>query len=47
MDVGAGELSKHGVRVRLQDRPFQLLVALVEKPGEVVTRGRAAALPLA
>ena len=38
MDVGAGELSKHGIRVRLQDRPFQLLVALVEKPGEVVTR---------
>ena len=38
VDVGAGELSKHGVRVRLQDRPFQLLVALVEKTGEVVTR---------
>ena len=38
VDVGAGELSKHGLRVRLQDRPFRLLVALVEKPGEVVTR---------
>jgi TolB-like protein/DNA-binding winged helix-turn-helix (wHTH) protein/Tfp pilus assembly protein PilF len=38
VDVGAGELSKHGIRVRLQERPFQLLVALVERPGEVVTR---------
>jgi len=38
LDVGAGELSRHGTRVKLQDRPFQLLVALVERPGEVVTR---------
>jgi len=38
LDVGAGELSKNGSLVRLQDRPFQLLVALVERRGEVVTR---------
>jgi TolB-like protein/DNA-binding winged helix-turn-helix (wHTH) protein/Tfp pilus assembly protein PilF len=38
VDVGAGELSKNGIRVKLQERPFQLLVALVERPGEVVTR---------
>ena len=38
VDPGAGELSKHGIRVKLQERPFQLLVALVERPGEVVTR---------
>jgi TolB-like protein/DNA-binding winged helix-turn-helix (wHTH) protein len=38
VDLLTGELSKHGVRIRLQERPFQLLVALVEKPGEVVTR---------
>ena len=38
LDTDAGELLKQGTRVRLQDRPFQLLVALLEKPGEVVTR---------
>jgi TolB-like protein/DNA-binding winged helix-turn-helix (wHTH) protein/Tfp pilus assembly protein PilF len=38
VDVGSGELSRNGTRVRLQERPFQLLVALVEKRGEVVTR---------
>ena len=38
VDPGAGELSKHGIRVKLQERPFQLLVALVERPGDVVTR---------
>jgi TolB-like protein/DNA-binding winged helix-turn-helix (wHTH) protein/Tfp pilus assembly protein PilF len=38
VDPGAGELSKYGIRVKLQERPFQLLVALVERPGEVVTR---------
>jgi len=38
VDVDAGELLKQGTRVRLQDRPFQLLVALLERPGKVVTR---------
>src|SRR5580704_10403744 len=37
-DVHAGELTKHGKRIRLQEQPFQLLVMLLEKPGEVVTR---------
>lgn len=38
VDVDAGELLKQGTRVRVQDRPFQLLVALLERPGQVVTR---------
>ena len=38
MDLRAGELHKHGLRVRLQEQPFQVLVMLVENPGEVVTR---------
>lgn len=38
VDLRAGELRKRGSRVKLQARPFQLLVALLEKPGEVVTR---------
>ena len=37
-DLTARELRKSGVAVRLQDQPFQLLAALLEKPGEVVTR---------
>ena len=38
LDLAAGELRKNGLRVRLQDQPFQLLSALVARPGEVVTR---------
>src|SRR5438093_2306629 len=33
-----GELRKHGVKIRLQGKPLQVLQALVERPGEVVTR---------
>jgi TolB-like protein/DNA-binding winged helix-turn-helix (wHTH) protein len=38
MDLRAGELRKHGVRIRLQAQPFQILGMLIERPGEVVTR---------
>ena len=37
-DLAAGELRRNGARVRLQDQPFQVLAALLEKPGEVVTK---------
>ena len=37
-DPRSGELVKNGRRVRLQEQPFQLLAALLERPGEVVTR---------
>ena len=37
-DVRAGELRKRGLKVRLQDQPFQILVMLLERPGELVTR---------
>lgn len=37
-DVRSGELRKHGIRLRLQDQPFQVLVMLLERPGELVTR---------
>ena len=37
-DLAARELRKRGVLVKLQDQPFQVLAALLEKPGEVVTR---------
>jgi len=38
LDLRAGELRKYGLRVRLQEQPFQLLAMLVEHSGEVVTR---------
>jgi hypothetical protein len=36
--AASGELRKHGIRVRLQRQPFQILVFLLGRPGEVVTR---------
>jgi Tol biopolymer transport system component/DNA-binding winged helix-turn-helix (wHTH) protein len=38
LDLRAGELRKHGLRVKLQDQPLQILTLLLEKPGEIVTR---------
>jgi TolB-like protein/DNA-binding winged helix-turn-helix (wHTH) protein/Flp pilus assembly protein TadD len=38
LDLRAGELRKRGLRVRLQEQPFQVLTVLLEHPGEVVTR---------
>ena len=38
LDLRAGELRKHGLRVRLQEQPFQVLAMLLGHPGEVVTR---------
>ncbi len=38
LDLRAGELRKHGLKIKLQDQPFQILVMLLEQPGQVVTR---------
>src|SRR6266853_1206310 len=37
-DETSGELRKHGVRMRLEGQPLQILAALVRQPGQVVTR---------
>jgi DNA-binding winged helix-turn-helix (wHTH) protein len=37
-DAGTGELRRQGVRVRIHAQPFQVLLMLVERQGEVVTR---------
>ena len=37
-DLAAGELRKNGVRIRLQEQPFQVLALLLGRPAEVVTR---------
>lgn len=38
VDLRTGELRKKGFKVHLQDKPFQILAALLERPGELVTR---------
>ena len=38
LDLRAGELRKHGLRIHLQKQPFQILAMLLEHKGEVVTR---------
>jgi DNA-binding winged helix-turn-helix (wHTH) protein len=38
IDIRAGELRRSGVKLRVQEQPFQVLCVLLEHPGEVVTR---------
>jgi DNA-binding winged helix-turn-helix (wHTH) protein/Tol biopolymer transport system component len=38
LDRDAMELRKDGVRVRLQEQPFRVLMMLTERPGETITR---------
>jgi Tol biopolymer transport system component/DNA-binding winged helix-turn-helix (wHTH) protein len=38
VDLKLGELRKHGLKIRLQEQPFQILRMLLERPGEVVLR---------
>ena len=38
VDVRSGELRKGGLKLKLQGMPFQILEALLERPGDVVTR---------
>jgi DNA-binding winged helix-turn-helix (wHTH) protein len=38
LDLESGELRRNGVKLKLQEKPFQMLAILLERPGEVVTR---------
>ena len=38
LNLQSGELRRDGSRVKLQDQPFKVLVALLQRPGEIVTR---------
>ena len=38
VDLHSGELSKNGTRFRLQPQPIEILAALLEHRGELVTR---------
>jgi len=38
VNLDTGEVRRAGVKVRLQEQPFQVLAALLEKPGEIVAK---------
>ena len=38
VDLNAGELRKDGAKIKLQERPFEILTILLERPGEIITR---------
>jgi len=38
VDADAGEMRKGGIRIRIQEQPLRLLTALMERPGELITR---------
>src|ERR1700704_1775665 len=38
LDRRTGELRKHGIRIKLSGQPLEVLVLLLERPGEVVSR---------
>src|SRR5271170_7719508 len=38
LDRDAMELRRNGVPIRLQEQPLRVLAALVERPGEIITR---------
>jgi len=37
-DLGRLLLTKQGLRVKIQEQPFNLLALLLERPGEIITR---------
>lgn len=39
VDLQTGELRRSGIRIKIQSQPFQVLSILLERPGEVVSRG--------
>src|SRR5215467_13286948 len=38
VDLRSGELRRQGVRIKLQEQPFQVLIMLLDRPGELITR---------
>ena len=38
VDLASGEIRRLGVKIKLQEQPYQVLIAMVERPGEVLSR---------
>jgi DNA-binding winged helix-turn-helix (wHTH) protein len=47
IDLASGELRKQGVRIKLHEQPFKVLVMLVERQGQVVSREETLSAPMA
>lgn len=41
-DAATGELRRHGMRIKLNAQPFQVLTMLLDRPGELLTRDQIA-----
>jgi DNA-binding response OmpR family regulator len=37
VDLKGREVRKRGIKIKLQDQPFEVLAALLERPGQLVT----------
>ena len=37
-DLGASELRRNGIRLKLQSQPFRVLALLLQRPGQILTR---------
>ena len=42
IETETAELRKHGLRIRIQEQPFRILLMLLERPGQIVTRNEIA-----
>jgi DNA-binding response OmpR family regulator len=38
VNLDSRELRKNGVKLKIQEQPFQILCLLLDRPGEIVTR---------
>src|SRR5215472_14503164 len=38
VDFASQELRKSGIKIKIQDQPFQILALLLERPGQIITR---------
>src|SRR5260221_6914560 len=38
VDYASQELRKSGIKIKIQDQPFQILALLLERPGRIITR---------
>ena len=38
LDVRARELRRRGLKIKLQEQPLRVLLVLLEKPGQIVSR---------
>jgi Tol biopolymer transport system component/DNA-binding winged helix-turn-helix (wHTH) protein len=38
LEFQSGDLRKHGIRLKLQEKPCQILFSLLERPGELISR---------